>query len=132
MMELTARELTIFGFMVVGVALMLISAIGILRLPDLYLRASASSKGATLGVAALLLASALTFAEPAVAGRAVAVIVFMMVTAPVAAHMLGRAAYRSNVEFWSDTVVDAAVQSPDLKRRLAVAAQESHRREAAQ
>ncbi len=86
---------------------MWIAAIGLLRMPDLYLRTSVTSKGATLGIAALLLGVALHFGELGTSSRALAVIVFMMVTAPVAAHMLGRAAYRSRVPFAQTTLQDA-------------------------
>ena len=119
MIELTVREFAIVGFMAIGVTLMLIAALGTVRMPDLYLRTSVSSKGATLGVAALLLAAALSFADIAVAGRALAIIVFMFLTAPVAAHLLGRAAYRSDVGFWSETQLDRAVESLELQRHFA-------------
>ena len=92
--------------LLLGVILMWIAAIGMLRMPDLYLRTSVSSKGATLGVAALMLAGALHFGELGASSRALAVIIFMMVTAPVAAHMIGRAAYRSQVPFAVTTLED--------------------------
>ena len=100
-------EYGVLALLILGVVLMLIAAIGLLRMPDLYLRTSVTSKGATLGVAALLLAVALHFSELGTSSRALAVIVFMMVTAPVAAHMLGRAAYRSRVPFAQTTLQDA-------------------------
>ena len=81
----TLMEYLIVALLLLGVALMWIAAIGMLRMPDLYLRISVSSKGATLGVASLMLAGALYFGELGASSRALAVIVFMMVTAPVAA-----------------------------------------------
>lgn len=99
-------EYLIVALLLLGVALMWIAAIGMLRMPDLYLRTSVSSKGATLGVASLMLAGALYFGELGASSRALAVIVFMMVTAPVAAHMIGRAAYRSQVPFAVGTAED--------------------------
>jgi len=97
----------VLALLILGVVLMWIAAIGLLRMPDLYLRTSVSSKGATLGIAALLLAVALHFGELGTSSRALAVIIFVMVTAPVAAHMLGRAAYRSRVPFAQTTLQDA-------------------------
>ncbi|MEM7134519.1 MAG: monovalent cation/H(+) antiporter subunit G [Chloroflexota bacterium] len=93
----------------IGMVLMLIAAIGIVRMPDLYLRNSVSSKGATLGVTALMLATVLYFDELGTSSRAFAVILFMLLTAPIAAHMLGRAAYRSHVPFWSKTYIDKEI-----------------------
>ena len=102
----TLMEYLIVALLLLGVTLMWIAAIGMLRMPDLYLRISVSSKGATLGVASLMLAGALYFGELGASSRALAVIVFMMVTAPVAAHMIGRAAYRSQVPFTGGTTED--------------------------
>ncbi len=97
----------VLALLILGVVLMWIAAIGLLRMPDLYLRTSVTSKGATLGIAALLLGVALHSGELGTSSRALAVIIFMMVTAPVAAHMLGRAAYRSGVPFAQTTLQDA-------------------------
>lgn len=102
-MDLSVREGVVFLLMLIGVLFTLIAAIGLVRMPDLYLRASASSKGATLGVAAVMIGVALHFADLSVTSRAVAVIVFMALTAPVAAHLLGRTAYRVGVPFWQRT-----------------------------
>lgn len=100
-MELSVREGLVFLLMLIGVLFILIAAIGLIRMPDLYLRASASSKGATLGVTAVMIAAAVHFGDLSIVSRAVAVIVFMALTAPVAAHLIGRTAYRGGVPFWT-------------------------------
>jgi multicomponent Na+:H+ antiporter subunit G len=87
----------------VGAAFMLIAAIGIARLPDVYTRMSATSKAATLGASCVLLAGAFRFLDTGVSGRAIAAIGFVMLTAPVAAHMIGRAAYTTGVPLWKGT-----------------------------
>jgi multicomponent Na+:H+ antiporter subunit G len=91
---------------VVGATLMFPAALGILRLPDIYMRISAATKAATLGAGCLLLAVAVHFQEPGVTSRAIAVIIFIFLTAPVGAHMLGRAAYLNNAALWPKTRVD--------------------------
>lgn len=83
-----------------GVLLMVIAGIGLIRMPDFYLRASAASKAATLGVVLVMLATALHFGELGSSGRALAVISFMLLTAPVAAHLLGRTAYQLGLPLW--------------------------------
>jgi multicomponent Na+:H+ antiporter subunit G len=72
-------------------------------MPDLYLRMSASTKAATLGISAIFLGLAIHFNELGVSSRAVATIIFMLLTAPVAAHMMGRAAYFNGVPLWEGT-----------------------------
>jgi multicomponent Na+:H+ antiporter subunit G len=65
-----------------------------------------STKSATLGVGLIMLGVALRFEDFAIVVRALAIIVFMFSTAPVAAHMIGRAAYLSGVPLWEGTLSD--------------------------
>jgi multicomponent Na+:H+ antiporter subunit G len=92
--------------MIIGTAFMLLAGVGILRMPDLFLRMSATTKAATLGVSFFLLALAVYFGSLGIASRAVATIIFVLLTAPVAAHMIGRAAYLGSIPLCSETVVD--------------------------
>jgi multicomponent Na+:H+ antiporter subunit G len=81
----------------VGLTFMLVAAIGVVRMPDLLMRLRCSTKSATLGVSCVMLGAALHFANLAIWARTLAVIAFVFATAPVAAHVLGRAAYCSGV-----------------------------------
>jgi multicomponent Na+:H+ antiporter subunit G len=89
-----------------GALLVLVAAIGIVRMPDLPTRMHASSKAGTLGVIVLIAASAVHFGGVAVAVKAALIAAFLMLGAPVAAHVIARAAYRSGVPLADDTVVD--------------------------
>lgn len=99
-------EILVILLQVVGAFFMLIAAIGLLRMPDLYTRMSANTKSVTLGMGILLIALALHFRDAGVAGRAIAVIAFIGLTVPIASHLIGRAAYLSGVELWKETQVD--------------------------
>lgn len=99
----------------IGIGLFVIASIGLLRMPDLYLRTSVASKGSTLGIASIMLAVALYFGELGTSSRAVAVIIFMMLTAPVAAHMLGRSAYKDGVAVWSKPASSETVSNPSTR-----------------
>lgn len=92
--------------LIVGALLMLLAAIGLLRLPDLLTRMHATTKAAALGVILVMLASAMHFSEVGVVARSLAVIVFILLTAPVAAHVIGRAGYFVGSKLWSGTVKD--------------------------
>src|SRR5690554_1915589 len=72
--------------LVIGSLFMLLAAIGVLRLPDIFIRLQAATKASTLGVGCLLLGVAIHFDHLGVATRAVLVIGFFFLTAPVAAH----------------------------------------------
>lgn len=86
-----------------GVFFMLLAGFGLLRMPDLFLRMSAATKASTLGAGFILLAAALYFEDLGTTSRALATIVFIFLTAPVAAHRIGRAAYFDGVPLWSGT-----------------------------
>ena len=89
-----------------GAFFMLVAAIGILKLPDLYQRLHASSKAATLGVAMLLLGAALHSGDIGVVSRCIMAIVFFVLTAPVGAHLITRTAYRQNEPLAKGTLSD--------------------------
>lgn len=99
----TLREVAAAILLLIGAAAILVAAVGLYRLPDLYLRMSATSKSATLGAASILLAVAVHFGNLEVTSRVVAAIVFVMLTAPVAAHMIARAAYFAGAPLWEET-----------------------------
>jgi len=92
--------------MIFGVFFILIAGVGLLRMPDLYLRMSTATKASTLGLGLILLGTAIYFGNLGIASRAIATIIFVMLTAPVSAHMIGRAAYTNGVALWEGTEVD--------------------------
>lgn len=92
--------------LITGAVFVLLAAIGLLRMPDLFLRLSATSKAATLGVGLIMLATVSHFDDVSVTSRSVAVIVFLLMTIPVAAHMIGRAAYFNGTPLWNGTLRD--------------------------
>src|SRR5690554_3129852 len=89
-----------------GSALMLLAALGIVRLPDLPTRMHASTKAGALGTSLIMIGVAFAFMDVAVTARVVAVVTFIMLTAPVAAHVIGRAGYFVGVPLWEGTVKD--------------------------
>lgn len=88
--------------MIIGAAFMFVAAIGIIRMPDLFLRMSAVSKAATLGAMSSFLAAACYFARFGITSRSLAAIFFLLLTA----HVIGRAAYLIGVPLWKGTVCD--------------------------
>ncbi len=104
------------ALLVLGGIFMALGAVGLVRLPDVYMRMSASSKAATLGASLLLLGAAVHFGTVAVAGRAVVIVVFLFLTAPVAAHAIGRAGYRRKSALWEGTIADELGAAEDDRR----------------
>ena len=95
--------------MLAGGAFTFIAGLGVLRMPDVYVRMHASTKAGTLGVGLIMAAIAMTAESTGVVAKALAAIAFVILTAPVAAHLIGRAAYRAGVPLWHGTVVNELV-----------------------
>ncbi|SFI97613.1 monovalent cation/H(+) antiporter subunit G [Jannaschia pohangensis] len=92
-----------------------IAGLGILRLPDVLIRMHATTKAGTLASGLIILAVAIGFADASTVARSVAIMLFLLLTAPVAAHMIGRAAFRSGVPLWKPTKID-----PEARIKLGV------------
>lgn len=93
-------------FIAGGALFMLVAAVGLLRLPDFFMRMHAITKAGTLGVGLIFVGAAVFFGELAVTTRALLAVAFVLLTAPVSAHLLGRAGYLTHVPLWKNTVVD--------------------------
>lgn len=94
------------SLLLIGSFFCLSAAVGLIRLPDVYARMHAASKAGTLGVGVLFLAIAVHFTALEITTRALAGIVFFILTAPVGAHVLARAAYFAGVKPCDDTQID--------------------------
>ncbi len=99
----------------VGTFLFFLTGLGLVRMPDVFARMHAATKGASLGVALLLMAAALYFGETGVVTKAVVTIVFIFLTAPVAASLLGRAAYARRIPLWDKSVIDEGRNHIDVR-----------------
>lgn len=88
-----------------GVLVMTLGVYGMVRLPDAYTRLHAAGKAVFLGVMPLLLASALT-GDPGVILRVILIAFFLLVTTPVSAHVIGRAAYLKGEKMNTPEAID--------------------------
>ncbi len=90
----------------VGIFFTFTGALGVLRFPDVYNRIHAATKAGTLGLLSLIVSGLLTFGLDTVTIKALAIMVFLMLTTPVAGHVLARAAYRTGVVLTDRTLHD--------------------------
>lgn len=91
---------------VLGGLLTVLAAVGMLRFPDVFTRMHAATKPATLGLTLILLAVALVMRRPEPIAKLGLVVLLQFTTAPIAAHMVGRAAFRAKARMAPDTVLD--------------------------
>jgi multicomponent Na+:H+ antiporter subunit G len=101
-------EYLLAALVILGGFFCFVAGLGVLRLPDVLIRMHASTKAGTLGSGLILIAVAVFFADVATITRALAAMLFLFITAPVAAHMIGRAAFRSGVPLWRTKIEEGA------------------------
>ena len=95
-----------------GSAFALLAAVGVLRMPDVFTRMQASTKASTLGLGCLLLGAAVQLGDFASFIRVATIGTFVLMTTPVAGHVIARAAYFADVPLWKGTVLDERRPSP--------------------
>lgn len=104
--EIRMTDILVITSISLGTLFVLLAGLGIVRMPDLYLRISVTTKAATLGIGLLLVGAALYFNEIGVTSRVLAIIFFLFLTAPVGAHLIGKASYFIGIGLWKKSVMD--------------------------
>ncbi|MBD0415927.1 monovalent cation/H(+) antiporter subunit G [Oryzicola mucosus] len=102
----TLQNITAGLLLLAGSAFILTATLGLVRLPDLYTRMHAASKAGTVGSCVMLIALVFVPGADGVAGRVAAGVLFFLLTAPVSAHLLAKAAYISGTRLSSSSVAD--------------------------
>ncbi|NUS69287.1 MAG: monovalent cation/H(+) antiporter subunit G [Ensifer adhaerens] len=111
-----AVTLLVGVLLVVGAIFSLLAAIGIVRFPDLYTRMHAASKAGTIGSGLLLLAAGVHSLDPAILIRALAGFFFFVLTAPISAHLLAKAAHQAGYRLTKLSVIDQLPQKEEPRR----------------
>ena len=101
-------DILVSGLLLIGLFFLLTGTFGLLRLKDVYTRMHATSKSTTFGVAGVVLAALfyLRYLGLSSGLKEFLIVIFLFLTAPVGAHMIARAAYRTGVSLWQGGVVD--------------------------
>lgn len=90
-----------------------IASVGMLRLPDIIIRMHAATKAGALGSGLIFLSLACYYLDLSTTLRALAAVFFLLLTAPVAAHLIGRAAYCTRIRLWDRTWIDELAYTCD-------------------
>lgn len=106
-------EILVSFFLVLGCFFLLVGGIGMVRLPDLFMRLHAPTKASTLGLGSFLIASIIYSAFQFRFGfPELLLTLFAFITAPVSANLLAQAALHLNLRSRSGNIPEA------LQRRL--------------
>ena len=91
-----------------GSLVILIGAAGLIRFPDIYCRLHAATKGPTLGIISIMLASMIYFyyLGNGFSASNFLTIIFVMLTSPVGSHMIAKSAYHYSVKLWEGSHCD--------------------------
>ena len=101
-------EIIVSMLLIIGSFFILVGAVGILRLPDLFMRLHAPAKASTLGLGSFLLASIVYSAFHLRFGFPELLITLLaFITAPVSANLLAQAAIHLNLRSKSGNVPEA-------------------------
>ena len=114
-MTMIISDIVVGLMLLVGATFVLTASIGVLRFPDVYTRMHSASKAGTLGSGVVLLALGIYSAELSVFSRALAGIAFFLLTAPISAHLIARAAYLTGTKPWQGTVIDEYAKNSEEK-----------------
>ncbi|MCM8768611.1 MAG: monovalent cation/H(+) antiporter subunit G [Candidatus Omnitrophica bacterium] len=100
------RQLWGYALILIGSLFDLFGCIGLVRLPDLYNRLQASTKCVTMGTCLILLGTLVLIGFTPAAGKIILCLIFVLITAPTAAHALARASHFSGISLWEGSVCD--------------------------
>ncbi len=100
------QDWLVAALLLAGGFFLFVASLGILRLPDVLIRMHASTKAGTLGAGLVFSAVAVHSEDTVTIAISALTVIFLLVTAPVAAHAIARAAYRMRVPLWKNTHLD--------------------------
>lgn len=98
-----------------AVTFVLLACLGLYRFDDVFSRIHAATKSITLGVIFVAAGAALQLGDPGDTVKLAIAAVLQMISAPVTAHIIGRAAYWTGTELSPETVVDQLAEA-DLEQ----------------
>lgn len=100
--------INIIGLIFIGIGLTfdVFGCLGLVRLPDVYCRLQAATKCVTLGTCSILFGTFLIVGFTAAGVKSLLCMIFIILTAPVAAHAIARGAHRAGVKLCKGSIVD--------------------------
>jgi multicomponent Na+:H+ antiporter subunit G len=116
------------ALVLIGTFFYFLSTLGLIRMPDVYNRMQTSTKSATLGSLGVLTGVGLWAVGDGLSWawfiKSVVIAVFLLLTNPISAHALIRAAYKSGIPLWHGSVVDKYHEHLEAKAKATETSQE--------
>ncbi|KKO46255.1 cation:proton antiporter [Arsukibacterium ikkense] len=117
-------EWAVAFFLLLGGSFVLIGSIGLVRMPDFFMRLHGPTKATTLGMGGILLGSIFYFSlsPDSISVHELLITLFLLITAPVSAHMLIKTALHHRLQ-----AIERTQGEQELKRGQAHASKEGNR-----
>ena len=93
-------EIILSFFIIAGAFLMFIAGLGVLRMPDIFMRMHAATKAPSLGLLLMLVAVMISFPDGITILKSLLIIMFIYITLPISANMLGKTFLDMNLPLW--------------------------------
>ncbi|MBU0501804.1 MAG: monovalent cation/H(+) antiporter subunit G [bacterium] len=87
-------------FFGLGVFFMFFGMLGIIRFPDLYTRLHPAGKAGTAGVLSIFIGLIIMTGFSVFSMRIILITLFIVITSPVASHVIARGAFESGIKPW--------------------------------
>ena len=94
------KEILVSVFILAGSLFILIASIGIVKMPDIYTRMHAATKATSWGIMLILLGVMIFFPFPGIIIKSILIIIFLYLTTPVAANLLGKSSLEMGLPVW--------------------------------
>ncbi len=107
------NEIIGYIFIVAGVVFDFFGCLGLVRFPDLYNRLQAATKCVTIGTCGIMFGVFIITGLSPSGIKALLIILFLILTAPTAAHALARGAHKSGVKLWEKSICDKYEEDAD-------------------
>ncbi|MBU0677801.1 MAG: monovalent cation/H(+) antiporter subunit G [Verrucomicrobia bacterium] len=108
------RDVLVAVFIAFGAFYSLVSSIGLIRMPDLYNKLHAATKSSTLGSGCVAVAAMIFFDGWDVRARALFVIVFIFLTAPISGLVISKCGHLLKVPQWKGTIRDDLTEDNEM------------------
>jgi multicomponent Na+:H+ antiporter subunit G len=93
-------EIILSIFIIAGSFLMFIAGLGVLRMPDIFMRMHAATKAPSLGIMLMLVVVMISFPDLITIVKSLLVIIFIYITIPISANMLGKTSLDMGLPMW--------------------------------
>lgn len=93
-------DIAVTACLIIGTFFIVVAAIGVVRMPDIYIRMHALAKAATIGIGLLTAAAAVYFNDITVTSLVIGTNIFLFITAPTATHILGKVVIEKGCPMW--------------------------------